>query len=85
MKDQALSLLPGPSSQPVEIAGPLQRPPAPYLFGYIDWSDEFAWWTSDSPTVRRTGLTLGVLSVNSVGVRDDGLMFRRDFQCLVRM
>jgi dipeptidyl aminopeptidase/acylaminoacyl peptidase len=44
VKDQALWLLPGPTSQPVEIAGPLQRPPAPYLFGYIDWPDEFAWW-----------------------------------------
>ena len=45
VKDQALWLLPGPSSQPVQIAGPLQRPPAPYLFGYIDWPNEFAWWT----------------------------------------
>jgi hypothetical protein len=44
VKDQALWLLPGPSSHPVEIAGPLQRPPAPYVFGYIDWPDEFAWW-----------------------------------------
>jgi len=44
VKDQALWLLPGSSSQPVEISGPLQQPPAPYLFGYVDWPDEFAWW-----------------------------------------
>ena len=44
VKDQALWLLSGPASQPVEIAGPLQRPPSPYLFGYIGWPDEFAWW-----------------------------------------
>jgi hypothetical protein len=44
VKNQALWLLPGPSGQPVEIAGPLRRPPAPYVFGYINWPDEFAWW-----------------------------------------
>jgi dipeptidyl aminopeptidase/acylaminoacyl peptidase len=44
VEDQALWLLPGLSSQPVEIARPLQRPPSPYLFGYMDWPDEFAWW-----------------------------------------
>jgi len=44
VKGQALWLLPGPGGFPVEITGPLQQPPAPYLFGYVDWSDEFAWW-----------------------------------------
>jgi hypothetical protein len=44
VKDRALWLLPGPARFPVEITGPLQQPPAPYLFGYIDWCDEFAWW-----------------------------------------
>jgi hypothetical protein len=43
VKDRALWLLPGYSSQPVEISGPLQQPAAPYLFGYVDWPEEFAW------------------------------------------
>ncbi len=44
VKDQALWLLHGPSSQPVEVSDSLQQPPGPYLFGYVDWSEEFAWW-----------------------------------------
>ncbi len=44
VKNQALWVLPGSSSQPVEVSNSLQHPPPPYLFGYVDWSEEFAWW-----------------------------------------
>ena len=45
VKDQSLWLLPSPSAQPIQITGSLEVPLGSYLFGYIDWQQEFAWWS----------------------------------------
>ncbi len=42
VKGQTIWYDSGPSSQPVAVAGPLDLPPGPYVFGYVDWPDQFA-------------------------------------------
>lgn len=45
VKNQSIWLLPTAFAHPVAVAQSLERPSAPYLFGYVDWRNEFAWWS----------------------------------------